>query len=585
MNPTTQAMMSEFQRQVGDELIEASVLSPTREFSRLQIAQVARNYQVPVELAEQIASSLMQKQLGVDLDAVDFNNLVKQVADIENNVMDQGLRLYKLQGLARRSKRSYRELMECYNKALLNQKPIETMNLKQLREKTETETSWLIPGWLPQGTNLLFFGDGGTGKTLMAYQWLEAIATGKPWNGYQVKQGRCLLVQCDEPEIVLRSRMDLLQLGDDAPIDIITDWSTDAIPRLRSYIEEHKPAFILIDSLSAVNKSSCFSENDMEYARPILQLTQLCSEFNLTICLIHHSNAAGQARGTRAIHNSVSEVWALRTGESINERVLAVLKTRLGRPPGAYKFVFSEDDHSFDYLGNADDPDGASATQEEKIRLWLYQTDNRAIPYTPQEVAEACSISQCSTRRALHELWAKGLITRRPSKLGKRGYIYYSPKISLADNDRAIGEANSAIASSDRTPTPDHTNDSAVRDRAIGENHDLNFKNSENARSHDRESLEPSNDAQNGAIGVNDRSCDRDRENSDSVADSLQKGDSIEILMDGEWIKAEFVRVSEKMRYSKRLACLMEAVEAEVKGNRLIVPGDYVRRSADHADG
>jgi hypothetical protein len=585
MNHSTQAMMSEFQRQVGDELLEASVFSPNRDFSRMQIAQVAKNYQVPIELAEQIAASLIQKQFGVDVDAVDFQGVVKQVSEIENTIVDQGLRLWKLQGLARRSKRSYRELMECYNKALLNQKPIETMNLKQLREKTETETDWLIPGWLPQGTNLLFFGDGGTGKTLMAYQWLEAIANGTPWNGYQVKQGRCLLVQCDEPEIVLRNRMDLLQLPDDAPIDIITDWSTDAIPRLRSYIEEHKPAFILIDSLSAVNKSCCFSENDMEYARPILQLTQLCSEFNLTICLIHHSNAAGQARGTRAIHNSVSEVWALRQGEGQAERILAVLKTRLGRPPGAYKFLFSEDDHSFQYLGSTDDPDGASATQEEKIRLWMYQSDNRAIPYTPQEVADACSISQCSTRRALHELWAKGLITRRPSKFGKRGYVYYSPKISFPDNDRAIGDPKTPIASSDRTSTPDSTNDSAIRDRAIGENHTLNVKNSENARSHDRMALNAIADKELPPIAPNDRNSDRDRKNAPIVAESLQKGAKIEILIEGTWVEGRFVRPREKMHYSARLGCLMEAVEVEFKGNRLICSIDYIRRSESHADG
>lgn len=585
MNHSTQAMMSEFQRQVGDDLLEASVFSPTREFSRLQIAQVAKNYQVPIELAEQIASTLLQKQFNVDVDAVDFNNLVKQVSDIENNVADQGLRLYKLQGLARRSKRSYRELMECYNKALLNQKPIETINLKQLRAKTEAETDWLIPGWLPQGTNLLFFGDGGTGKTLMAYQWLEAIANGTPWNGYQVKQGRCLLVQCDEPEIVLRNRMDLLQLPDDAPIDIITDWSTDAIPRLRSYVEEHKPAFILIDSLSAVNTSTIFSENDAEYARPILQLTKLCSEFNLTICLIHHANAAGQSRGTRAIHNSVSEVWALRHGEGQLERVLAVLKTRLGRPPGAYKFLFNEDDHSFSYLGSADDPDGASATQEEKIRLWMYQSDNRAIPYTPIEVAEACAISQPSTRKALHELWAKGLISRRPSKFGRRGYVYSSPKIRTADNDPAILSFELGIAPKDRSSTPEHEDVSAICDPAIPENHTSEFKNVKKEGSQDRKALETNEAMELQRIATSDPSGSQDRKNGDFLPESLQQWEKVEVFINGKWVEAKFVRFPGRMYYSKRLACLMEAVEVEFKGNRLITSSDYVRTAQGNADG
>jgi hypothetical protein len=584
LNSVTQERMSQSQAALEHELLEATVYSADRTFSKLQVAQVAKSYQVPVELAEQVANALMQKQFGLDLEVVDFQSVVKQITDIENSVPDQGLRLWKLQSLARRSKRTYRELMECYNKALLNQQPVQTMSLKQLRDRTETETKWLIPGWLPQGTNLLFYGDGGTGKTLMAYQWLESIALGRPWNGYQVSQGRCLLVQCDEPEIVLRSRMDLLQLPDDAPLDIITDWSTDAIPKLRTYIEQQRPAFILIDSLSAVNKSCCFSENDMEYARPILQLTQLCSEFNVTICLIHHSNAMGQARGTRAIHNSVSEVWGLRPGESINERILTVQKTRLGRAPGSYKFLFGEDDYSFTYLGHADDPDGASVTQEEKIRLWLYQDGNRSIPYTPIEVAEQCGISQPSTRKALQELWAKGLISRRPSKYGKRGYVYYSPSISKADNDPAILTADRGIADKDRKPKPEQEGASAVSDPAIPQNCISNIKNSKKQGSQDRETPETIPSLENAAILACDPCTQKDRKNGipdnkkqAEVTKPLQKGSPIEVLIEGKWRRGVLVRLRDQMHYSKRLRSLTHAVEVEVQGNRLIVSEDDVR--------
>lgn len=577
-------MQAEAQQQLEQELIDA-MYSPSRALSRAQVAQVARSYNVPVELADEIAAAVFKQRSGLDVEAVDFQALIKQIAEIESSVADQGLRLYKLQALAKRHKRSYREIMECFDKALLNQQPIQTMTLAELRARTEQEIQWLIPGWLPQGTNLLFFGDGGTGKTLMAYQWMESIVTGRDWNGYQVKRGRGLLVQCDEPEVVMRERMDLLQLADTAELDILTDWSLTAIPRLRSYIEVNRPSFILIDSLSAVNKSSLFSENDMEYARPILQLTQLCSEFNVTICLIHHSNAAGQARGTRAIHNSVSEVWGLSPAEQPLERILTVQKTRLGRAPGRYRFLFDEDSHGFSYLGHAEDQDGAGVTQEEKIRLWLQQDDNRGVAYAPVEIAESCSISTASVRRALQELWSRGVVSRRPSSTpGARGYLYFAPQTQLLSSDQTIGSIKTPIDPL-RSPSNPHENSNfTIGDQAIGENHGSGVKNSEKPRSSDRQSLEPIQGEETKAIGTTDRDLtisDRDRlsdrQNAAIVAEPLQKGDPVEVLMGGKWVAATYLKDRNKMYYSKRMKNLTNSIEVEVNGNRLIVPDDGFR--------
>lgn len=578
-------MFDDAQKHFSDELVDASMLSTSREMARMQISQVAKNYQVPFELAEQIAASLVKSHFGVDVDAADFAQIVRQVAEIEGSITNEGLRLWKLQGLARRAKRTYKELMECYNKDLLNQQSLQPMSLLDLRSRTETETPWLIPGWLAQGTNLLLFGDGGAGKTLLAYEWLRAIAMGESWNGYQVKSGNCLLVQCDEPEIVLRNRMDLLQLPDDAPLAVVTDWSLDAIARLRAYVEQSRPVFILIDSLSAVNASSIFSENDMEYARPILQLTKLCSEFQTTLCLIHHSNAIGRARGTRAIHNSVSEVWGLFGGETPAERILEVQKTRLGRAPGRYKFEFSEDDLGFDYRGHADDTDGASVTQEEKIRLWLYQDENRAIPFAPIEVAEACAISQPSTRKALQELWSKGLIGRKPSKSGRRGYLYSSPQPLVQSYDPAILSTDIRIAERDRSPTPDSESDSGFCDPAIPRSGVLKHKKSESEGSQDRSQPQPIQGLDLPRIAHNDPSAIQDRRFSVIVTNSLLpdptaeliRGTRVEIFLEDIWIEATIRSFRPKSVFSNRLARQTDGYEVEVNGNKLIVDADFVR--------
>lgn len=173
--------------------------------------------------------------------------------------------------------------------------------------------------------------------------------------------------------------MDIRGIDDDAPLAIQTEWQVEQMAALETHIETTKPVFVIVDSLTAINRSCIFSENDTEYARPILQLAAIANKHHCTILIIHHSNADGNSRGTRAIHNSVSEVWGLSVGDGSN-RLLRVQKTRLGRPPGRYKFSFDESDFSFRYLGEdlgeATDLDLA-ATQEERVRLWLSSEERR----------------------------------------------------------------------------------------------------------------------------------------------------------------------------------------------------------------
>ena len=143
MNPVINAMQADSRKELSDDLLYA-MNAPNRTFTKAQIAQVARSHSVPIEFAEDLATLLFKEVAGVDVEHVDFHSLIKQIAEIESSVPDQGLRLYKLQALARRYKRSYREIMECFNKALLNQQPIKPMTLGDLRAETETDTPWLI---------------------------------------------------------------------------------------------------------------------------------------------------------------------------------------------------------------------------------------------------------------------------------------------------------------------------------------------------------------------------------------------------------------------------------------------------------
>jgi hypothetical protein len=207
------------------------------------------------------------------------------------------------------------------------------------------------------------------------------------------------------------------------------------MPDLENTIAETKPAFVVIDSLTAINRNCCFSENDTEYARPILQLAAIATKHNCTVLIVHHSNAEGNSRGTRAIFNSVSEVWGLSAAEN-GDRLLRVQKTRLGRPPGRYRFGFDEDDFSFTYQGEEGNPDAeVDATQEERIRLWLAEDAQRGRRFASIEVSELLSLSRHCARRACYELWAKGLVKRTRSG---RHYLYYIEPLGSPPSDQGV---------------------------------------------------------------------------------------------------------------------------------------------------
>jgi RecA-family ATPase len=67
---------------------------------------------------------------------------------------------------------------------------------------------WIVPEWLPSGCATLNYGDGGTGKTLLAQQLMTSCATGRPWIGLAVERCRSVAVFCEDDEAELHRRQD-----------------------------------------------------------------------------------------------------------------------------------------------------------------------------------------------------------------------------------------------------------------------------------------------------------------------------------------------------------------------------------------
>lgn len=401
-------------------------------YLKKDLAYLARLHKLPFDEIEAIAKKLA-KQQGIDLAHREYAGMLAQVRAIEKGE-DPGYRTWQMQELARQYRRSVRDLLECYHKAIAGLEPLTPLTLDQLRAEAAKQLDWVVRGWIPEATTILLHAHGGTGKSLFAYNLLAAVATGNPWNGYPVKQGRVLALQLEEPSHVTAERLETLGV-EGAPITIEKNWSAEKMGQLEAYLRAQKEAgdpvvFMLVDSVTAMNRNSAVQEKDSAYAAPVRELTAIADRYGTAILIIHHSSKEGSSRGTTDIHDGVNEVWALSaTDERTGDRLLRVLKMRAGREPGRYKFDFDSDSYEFHYKGREGEAEGEAVTNETRILLWLSDDSRRGRPHEPAEVAQQLGIPRESARRVLGELYSKKQLSRKRRSGRGGGFAYLAPAL------------------------------------------------------------------------------------------------------------------------------------------------------------
>ncbi|ERN41372.1 Bifunctional DNA primase/polymerase [Rubidibacter lacunae KORDI 51-2] len=289
-----------------------------------------------------------------------------------------------------------------------------------LASRTE-ERQWLVAGYISAATTIVLYADGGTGKTLLAYDLIKAIASGRPWNGFRTQQVKCLLVQTDEPEIDTRERLDIAGYAEEVKrgwVAIEQHWQFSQMHQLRLWITRERPGFVVIDSLTSANRAATAEEKDTTYASSLYDLVDLANDFGCTFLVLHHENKGGAVRGTTAIRNNVSEVWHLRRpkpaevnqGLGRNHRILDVEKSRSGCS-GNYTLELNVEDYSWSYQG-----EHSESVRDERplsARLLDYLELHHGIRYEPQEllgVEDLGGATRDTIRKSLERLRKKGLV-------------------------------------------------------------------------------------------------------------------------------------------------------------------------------
>ena len=228
--------------------------------------------------------------------------------------------------------------------------------VSDLAGKPVPERKWIVTNWIPQGQVTLFYGDGGTGKSLAAMQLLLAVALGKPWFGLSVKQGSSLYMTAedDDNELIIRFNaladglnVNLTEMqdahfrsvaGEDALLATVGPKSLEATPLLKNIEQQIKQTgakLCFVDTLADVFPAD---ENVRALARQFISLMRkLAIQNQCAIVCLAHPSLSGMASGTGTCgstgwSNSVrSRLYLKRDTENQDKRTLELMKSNYSR--------------------------------------------------------------------------------------------------------------------------------------------------------------------------------------------------------------------------------------------------------------
>lgn len=296
---------------------------------------------------------------------------------------------------------------------------------------------WIVEPLFPQETINILSGDSGAGKSWLALELSQAVASGRPWLGhFPVTQGPVLYFDEESVESLLHQRIWQLrqcdpELPSDLPIRFRLDTGllvdqSDGIALLRADLEELAPALLVIDSFRG-----CYSgdENDSAQVRVAFRnLKHLATEFGCAILVLHHtrklsqvSNSASQMlRGSTDLRGAIDTHLFLRARQP-GSLLIEHEKSRWVPSIETFgvEFVAGEEGGlSICYVAEAD-PEG-DKLEEAKFAIlgWLGEGSGPVDRPTILARAKAQGISRRTTERALGELED----SKQISRAGKRGH-------------------------------------------------------------------------------------------------------------------------------------------------------------------
>lgn len=219
--------------------------------------------------------------------------------------------------------------------------PLEIVAPADLQGQEVPEREWIWDGWIPVGAVTALYGDGGTGKSLLALQLMTACATGGDFLGQEVTPCRALGVFCEDDIGELHRRQAGINAGLGLTFDdlgnmrwvsrvgsenLLMTFAADGRGVHTAFFEQILNAARDFGARLVVIDTAADTFAGNENIRPqvrqfIALLTRLAREIDGAVILLAHPSQTGKATGSgdggsTAWNNSVrSRLYFKRPGQ------------------------------------------------------------------------------------------------------------------------------------------------------------------------------------------------------------------------------------------------------------------------------
>ncbi len=336
----------------------------------------------------------------------------------------------------------------------------------QFRSGTEldaTPITYVVEDMLPAGMLGALGGKDGMGKTLFGMEIIKCVLTGEKLFGrFAVQQGTVYGLFLDDPEFLVRERLDAMGILDHPALHVATEHDvdmTDPKAMLTALIAvlktaKPRPIFIFVDALYLFIPSGGASDqgNSAGAMGPVIEaFNQVTRETGAALQVVAHDNKAGSdIAGSYAIRAGLKSILRILLPPAIAkkvakgdeearetpERMLQLNKLKTGRPASWYLRL--EGPGQWTFHGNAHAYRKATLPGRVMESVWG-RGDS-----TVEEIAKDLRARPFEVRRACATLYLAGQITKgeRPRDDGNpgRAATTYGPKApaDVHGTDRSI---------------------------------------------------------------------------------------------------------------------------------------------------
>ena len=311
----------------------------------------------------------------------EFEQVVARIADI-SAINGKAKQFYDYTKFRKEIGLSDRELKQIWQLSQLELQPFKAVCSHQFIGENPESRKWLIPKFIPSGSLMIWYAEGGKGKTLTAYDAVRSIASGENWLGSRVHQRhKCLIIQTEESKADTQDRLIIQGYLESVPakqVWISNRFTFSQIDELAEFVKEYDISLVVIDSLTTASKDSAAGENDVAYANTILELRdKIIDPLGCAVLIIHHENKnAPSMRGSSAIKNNVDFVVRMHTGGSEDklaktERIFELEKAR-GGIIGRYIINLDTFNYHWSLIGEVDEH-GSRKTSDDRLACAIYK--------------------------------------------------------------------------------------------------------------------------------------------------------------------------------------------------------------------